>query len=232
MDRKISICIPTYNRYEYTKQAIEQVLEDNRVDEVVISDDCSTDGSFLKLQEFFISNPKVKVYCNESNLDCYKNKHQSLKLATNDWCILFDSDNILTTEYIDVLYSFLEWSPNTVYQPCFLKPHFDFRKYAGTLLNNSNVAQYITKVETLLNAQNCFVNKNEYLKVWDGSIDPVTSDSLYFNYCWLKAGNNILPVAGLYYDHRVHSGSHYQNNVSRTPKGFHNSILEKIKQLK
>ena len=79
---------------------------------------------------------------------------------------------------------------------------------------------------------NYFVNRDEYLRVWDGSIDPVTSDSLYQNYNWLNGGNSIYVVPNLTYEHRVHSGSHYQNNVRRTPQGFHDSIIEKLKNMK
>jgi hypothetical protein len=84
----------------------------------------------------------------------------------------------------------------------------------------------------MLNAMNYFVHRDEYLRVWDGSIDPVTSDSLFQNYNWLKAGNEISVLPELEYEHRVHSGSHYQNNVRRTPRGFHESIIQKLKELR
>jgi hypothetical protein len=124
---------------------------------------------------------------------------------------------------------------NRILNPSFAKPHFDFRMHQCTLIDKSNVHEYYMhsgSFQTMLNAMNYFVNRDEYLRVWDGSIDPVTSDSLYQNYNWLKAGNSIYVVPGLEYEHRVHSGSHYQNNVRRTPQGFHESIVQKLKELK
>lgn len=233
MQRKISICIPTYNRYEMTIKSIEQVLNDSRIAEIVIIDDCSTNGDTTRLLEWCAARKEpVIVYKNDINLDCYRNKHQAILKATGDWCILFDSDNVLTTEYIDTLYQINEWDPNTIYQPVYSKPHFDFRNYAGLTISKMNVSQFTnTSIMTALNAMNFFINRKEYLEIWDGSLDPVTSDSIYFNYCWLLAGNKIHMTPGLEYEHVIHSGSHYQNNVNRTAKGFHEDIINKLKQL-
>lgn len=233
MDRKISVCIPTFNRYELLIKAIENVIDDSRISEVVIVDDCSTNGDYEKLISYYTNIQKVKLYRNEKNLDCYRNKHEAMSMATEDWCILFDSDNILTLNYLDTIYGISEWDVSTSYQPVFSRPHFDFRNYSGLTLNNKNVSQFVnTPIMTALNAMNFFINRTEYLSVWDGSVDPVTSDSIYFNYCWLKRGNKIHMLPGLEYDHLIHSGSHYQNNVNRTQKGFHNSIINNLKNLK
>jgi len=112
-------------------------------------------------------------------------------------------------------------------------PHFDFTKYQGIVFSKDNVSKYIDDVtfQTMLNAMNYFVNRDEYLRVWDGSIDPVTSDSIFHNYNWLKAGNSIFVLPGLTYEHRVHEQSHYKNNVRRTPKGLNKNIIEKINGL-
>jgi len=234
MQRKISIAIPTYNRFEMTVAAFEQVLQDDRVNDVTIIDDCSTDGSFDKLVTYFENSDKVFVRRNQENLDCYKNKAMAVRYCVNtDWCILFDSDNILTTGYLDTLYNIPEWDTHTIYQPVYSRPHFDFRNYAGLTVTSMNVSQFTeTNMMTALNAMNFFINREEYLRVWDGSVDPVTSDSIYFNYCWLVAGNKVYMTPGLEYDHLVHQGSHYQNNVNRTAKGFHEDIINKLKQLR
>lgn len=235
-NRKISICIPTWNRYDMPIKAIEQVIDDDRVSEIVIVDDCSTNGDTVRLQEHYKDHPKVRFFTNEKNLDCYKNKHQSVLRAIGDWCILFDSDNILTTAYLNALYQIPEWDIHTVYNPQFARPHFDFREYSGVLVTRNNAREYIydkgvvkTPLETSLNAMNFFINRNEYLKIWDGSIDPVTSDSIYFSYCWLKAGNNILITPDLEYDHLVHQG-HYMENYRRTGN-FHNELLARFETI-
>jgi glycosyltransferase involved in cell wall biosynthesis len=207
------------------------VIDDDRISEIVIVDDCSSMPVYETIKEYVRDIPKVKLYRNNQNLDCYRNKRVSVAMATNEWVIVFDSDNIITKSYIDALFK-LEWIYTVVYNPCFAKPHFNFTYFEGCNYARHNINHYlnVSTFQTMLNAMNYFVNRDEYLKVWDGSIDPVTSDSLYQNYRWLEAGNSIYVVPGLEYEHRVHDGSHYKNNVRRTPRGLHDSIIEKMKQ--
>lgn len=232
----ISLCITTFNRMDLLLDSFIMVVDDPRISEIVIVDDASTNhssGYVLGLQGRY--KQKVKSFVNKKNLDCYRNKREAISKATNEWVIIFDSDNIITKSYIDRIESLFTagLNPKTIYQPSFAKPHFNFTKYESFLIDKSNVSKYMVDpmFGTMLNAMNYFVNRDEYLKVWDGAVDPVTSDSIYQNYNWLKAGNSIYVVPGLEYEHRVHNGSHYQNNVRRTPQGFHDKIVNKLKAL-
>lgn len=232
--RKISICIPTYNRYQLTINSFAQVLNDERVSEIIIVDDASTDDSFEKLSDYFLDNDKVTVYGNAFNLDCYFCKHRVAELATNDWVIILDSDNTLTEEYLDAIYAIPEWDEKTIYQPQFAKPHFDFRQWSGLTITRENVSQYAnTHLMTALNAMNFFINRDEYLKVWDGSVNPGSSDSLYFSYCWLNAGNKIYITPKLEYDHYISqkNDGHYQTNF-HLYVDFHEKLMNQIKQMK
>ncbi len=229
----ISICIPTYNRYLMTIQCFEQVLHDDRVSEVVISDDASTDGSYDLLSNHFKYENKVKLFRNSSNIDCYYNKRKAVELASNSWVILADSDNIFGVDYLDRIFD-SAWYNDILFTPSWAAPHFDFRDYSGLLITSENVAEWVDKpmFETMLNAANFFVNRQQYLDTWTNELDPITSDSIWFAYNWLKKGNGIYVAEDLTYTHRVHSGSHYQNNCNRTPDGFHNSVLNKLRELK
>lgn len=234
----ITLCLTNYNRTDLLFESFAQVIDDDRISEIVIVDDHSEMECFNRVFEYTRSIPKVKLYRNEKNLDCYRNKREAVSKATNEWVIIFDSDNILTKAYVDKIYECNKapyaWSEDTVYNPSFAKPHFDFRAHQMETYYAADIPERMKydSFQTMLNAMNYFVNRDEFLRVWDGSVDPVTSDSLYQNYNWLKAGNSIYVVPGLEYEHRVHNGSHYQNNVRRTPQGFHDSIIQKLKELK
>src|SRR6516164_9590800 len=177
----ISICVPTYNRYEMTVQCFEQVLHDDRIDEIVVVDDYSEDGSYELLKERFKYDSKVKIFRNKINLDCFLNKRMSIDLASNDWCILFDSDNVLDSFYLDLIFDY-PWHDGMIFQPSTAYPHFNFEAYSGLVINKNNVANYIDKpmFETMLNAQNFFVNRSSYLETWNNmeQVNPVTSDSI------------------------------------------------------
>lgn len=234
----ISLCLTNYNRRELLFEAFEQVVDDPIISEIVIVDDNSDVTTYQYLMQRLYKcdfyNQKVKLFLNEKNLDCYKNKREAVSKATNEWVILFDSDNIMTKDYVDRIYSVKnQWSKKQVLQPSAAKPHFIFNQYSGIVVSKQNVAKYMNDAtfQTMLNAMNYFVNRDEYLRVWDSSVDPVTSDSLYQNYRWLDAGNSIFVLPELEYTHRVHSGSHYQNNFRRTPRGLHESIVIKLKNM-
>lgn len=229
----VSVAIPTYKRTDLLFEAVKTFINDDRVSEIIISDDASPAHIYAELQGFFNGIPKVKLSQNKRNLDCHFNKFEAVVRASNEYVILFDSDNVLTTEYLDVIFA-QHWAPERILQPSFAKPHFDFRKYNSLLVHRNNAAKYASDstFTTMLNAQNFFVNRDRYMEVWDDKVDPVTSDSIYFNYKWLEAGNSIYVVPGLEYFHRVHEGSHYQQNNARTPKGFHDNIVKKLKALR
>lgn len=228
---KISICVTTYNRYIETISSFMQVYED--VDEIIISDDASTDDSFEKLTEYAKTRPKIKLFRNETNLGCYKNKKKAMELATGDWCILLDSDNIIDDIFISTLLRLPNWEDEIAYAPSFARPVFDFRAYEGEIINKTNIRHFIDlpMISTMFNAMNFFINKRKYLEVFDDSIEPVTSDSEYFALCWLKANYSYCVVPGLEYEHRIWDSSHFKIYNHLTPEGLHDSIQDQLRNL-
>lgn len=214
----ISIAIPTHCRFQMLLESFKDVIDDPRVREIVVSDDCSSDGSFEKLLSHFAGHQKVKVFRNKSNFDCYRNKRQAIELATSEWVILFDDDNILNRAYLDTIYKIPRWDPKTIYCPDWAQPHFNYTRFAGYRVTRKNLSHFLTlpHFKTALNTANYFVHRQGYLDVWDGTVDPVTADSLFHAYNWLVAGGEIIIVPGLRYFHRVHEGSHYKRNLKRT----------------
>lgn len=228
----ISACFTVYNRTNLLFEAVEPFLLDHRVSEVIISDDHSDDSIYQSIVWKYNGIDKVKIFRNEVNMDCNKNKMLAVTRATNEYVLILDSDNIFSKSFLDAIDT-KERTKDLILCPAFAKPHFDFRAIAGTYISSKNVGSLLNtgNCSTMLNAMNYFVNREEYLKVWDSELDPVTSDSIYQNYNWLKAGNSIYVVPGMEYEHRIHEGSHYQRNVRRTPAGFHDSIINKLKAM-
>ena len=229
----ITLAITSWNRDSLTFDAFRHVLNDPRITEIVISDDSSDVRIYQNLVFMCNGIDKVKIYRNETNKGCYHNKRIAVELATNEWVILFDSDNILKPDYIDSIYFPKDWMPNMLYQPEWARPHFDFRKFSGSVISSFNVKGYLPQKHftTMLNAMNFFVNRNEYLRVFDTKKEePWTADSIYFNYLWLKAGNKIYVTPGMQYDHLVHDGSHYKANVHKTGN-FYQEVERMLKEL-
>lgn len=230
--QQLSLCLTTFNRLEMTIESFGKVYSDDRIGEIIIVDDCSDIEIYNKLKAIFDMLPKVRLVRNEVNRDCYRNKMTAISLATSEYVVILDSDNSFDKRYIDAIYN-QEWEVDTILAPDWAVPLFPYTDYSGLLVTKENVSEYIDRplFETCLNCMNYFVNKNEYLRVWDGSIDPHTSDSLFQNYNWLKAGNKIHIVDGLRYNHLVHNDSHYRLNNHKTGN-FREEIISKIRNFK
>lgn len=229
--RQLNICIPTWNRVEMTLQSFEKVYDDDRIKNIIIVDDASDLKYYSELKKHCDTLKKVKLYRNLTNRDCYANKYVATTLSTTDFCILLDSDNQIDRSYIDKVYE-TEWHDDLILAPEFARPNFDYTAYAELVITKDNIKEYIDKpmFETALNTMNYFVNAKKYGEIWDATVDPVTSDSLYQNYNWIMAGNKIKIVSGLQYNHLVHKESHYINNVQRTGD-FREKLIEKIRSI-
>jgi hypothetical protein len=229
--RTISLCLTNYNRLELLLKSFADVYDDERISEIVISDDASDIGIYNDLKRITNTMPKVKLHRNGHNMDCFVNKAISITLATNKYCILLDSDNHIDKSYIDAIYEY-EWQENVALMPDWAMPLFSYTDYSGVVITKENISQYIDKpmLETCLNCANYFVNREFYLNAFNDSVDPVTSDSLWQNYNWLLNGGKIHIVDGLRYQHLVHDGSHYKINNSRTGN-FKDILIEKIRLL-
>lgn len=238
--KQISICVPTYNRVEMLFRAFEQVIAHPNVGEIIIVDDCSDLSVYNQIVAEIenINSAKIKLFRNEKNLSCFANKREAASKAENEYIVLLDSDNVIGVDYIDAIMS-QHWSPERILQPCFARPRFDFRKHNSLLVHKGNIRKYMSDgmFNVMLNAMNYFVHRDRYLEAWDNSIDPVTSDTIWQNYCWLRAGNSIYITPGLMYDHGVDNHgeeepSYYIKHLDRTPKMFHNEVIRKLKALR
>lgn len=235
----ISLAIPTYCRPGWLAECFSAVKDDPRIREIVISDDCSSDGSFDLLVSQFSALQKVRLYRNKSNLDCYRNKRQAVELATSEWVILFDDDNVLGKDYLDAIYRLPSWDPKTIYCPDFAKPFFNYMRFAGHTVDRTNVARFLNlpkvrglpEFDTTLNTANYFLHRQSFLEAWSGSIDPVTADTIFHAYNWLNRGGKFFVVPNMRYIHRVHDGSHYKNNRKRTGN-LAARIIQKLKALR
>lgn len=231
----ITLAITTYQRTNLLFESFKQVLDDDRISEIVIVDDRSTDDvwKFICEETDKINhNKKIRLKRNHSNLGCYHNKRKAVASASNEWVILLDSDNVITKGYIDKTEN-RRGNETIISQPCFAKPNFNFALYESLTISHRNVHEYADQstFTTALNAMNYFVNRAEFLRVFEDRPEPWTADSILINYNWLKAGNSIYFCPGLEYEHRVHEGSHYKEHHRKTGNLF-NEIVNKLKAMR
>lgn len=231
--RTITLAITHLNRLPLLIESFAKVVEDSRVSEILISDDASDSKTFSQLLEYCKPIEKIKIYRNSSNVGVYRNKYQSVLYSSNPWVIVFDSDNVIDKGYIDKLYEIEEWDDKTEYCPEKANPNLDYSFLGGVELSAKNVNGYWKErhFQSFLNTFNSFFNREEYLKTFDPDFEPISSDSIYMNFNWLKRGNKMKVVKGMEYYHRIHKGSHYVQNCEKSTV-IHREIEQKIKMLR
>lgn len=218
----ISLCITTYNRYDLLLESFDKVLGDPRISEIVIVDDASKPEIQNLLLGTLRTGPyadRVRLIINEENLGMARNKAKAIEHARNEWCIILDSDNVIDSSYLDAI-PFNRLNKEFIFCPAYAKPQFDYRKFAGKILNSDTIKQVISTPmgECLMNTCNYVVNRQEYLRVFQHNEVMKGTDTIWFNYLWLKDGGKFFVLRDMEYMHRVHSGSGFLEEVDYNMK--------------
>ncbi len=227
---RFTLAITTFNRVELTLASFANVVDDQRIDEILIVDDCSEFNLFHALGQACSQFHKVRLIRQGRNRGMQQNKADAVALSRNEWVILFDSDNVLTIEYLDAIPDAL--APATIYCPSFARPNFDMRSLQDLLIS-ADIAKHYTNDEAfhwMLNTCNYLVNRDEYAKVYKHDPEIKGTDTAYFAVNWLAAGNSFYIMPGAYYDHLVHAGSEFMKHVNYN-MAMAKSIMNKIKNL-
>jgi glycosyltransferase involved in cell wall biosynthesis len=103
---KISVCIPTFNQADFIELAVNSVLnQTHKIDEIIISNDSSTDNTKDVLDQLALSFPQISVFHQPKNLGIKSNNNFALKKCTGDFIIKLDSDDFLLPTYTEKLLS-------------------------------------------------------------------------------------------------------------------------------
>src|SRR5436309_15105082 len=95
---KISVCIDSFNYGRFLSEAIESVLNQTCEDfELIISDDCSTDGSFEFAERYADQDSRVAVFRNTRNLGMVKNRNACLAQAGGEYVKWLHADDFLSS---------------------------------------------------------------------------------------------------------------------------------------
>lgn len=92
----VSVIVVTYNQQQYIAKALDGILmQQGAVEyEILVGDDCSTDGTQLICQAYAIEYPdKIRYIANETNKGLVQNFCDLLKLCRGDYVALCDGDD-------------------------------------------------------------------------------------------------------------------------------------------
>lgn len=93
MPARVSVIVPSYNHAPYLMECLGSALSQDYPDfEVIVVDDCSSDGSLEVLRS--IDDSRLTVVANEVNLGAYGTQNRALDLATGVYVAVLNSDDV------------------------------------------------------------------------------------------------------------------------------------------
>ena len=109
---QVSVIMSVYNGERYLSEAIESILQQSFVDwELVIINDCSTDGSLAIIQKYLLRDQRVKLINNEQNLGLTKSLNIGIKDSTGKYIARLDADDSCSPDRLQKQYDFMEAHP-------------------------------------------------------------------------------------------------------------------------
>ncbi|WP_420148294.1 glycosyltransferase family 2 protein [Spirosoma sp.] len=110
----VSIALCTYNGKAYLPAQWQSLLnQQQRPDEVVVSDDLSTDGTVELIEQLAAEAPfSVRILKNSERLGSNKNFERALSACTGDLIFLCDQDDFWLPEKISTMTQFMVENPD------------------------------------------------------------------------------------------------------------------------
>lgn len=143
MEPLVSILIPVYNREQYIDKCIESALAQtyNNI-EIIVVDNCSTDGTWDIINHFASTNDNVRVYQNEKNVGPVHNWIKCVNYAKGEFSKILFSDDYISENYIEECLSHFDDDVAMVltsiqpFREGYLHPRLDF-------VEELNVSDYL-----------------------------------------------------------------------------------------
>lgn len=112
----ISVVICTYNGKKYIREQLTSIIHQTRQpDEIVVCDDCSSDGTLDIVRSILNDWKGIKtIVGNEKNLGYKKNFEKAIGLSQGDIIFLSDQDDVWDTEKIQKAEAVFKQNPKAV----------------------------------------------------------------------------------------------------------------------
>lgn len=104
----VSIITPTWNCAKFICETIRSIQSQTYKNwELIISDDCSTDGTREVIKPYMDEDSRIKYICNERNSGAAITRNNALKVAHGRWIAFLDSDDLWLPEKLEKQVAFM-----------------------------------------------------------------------------------------------------------------------------
>lgn len=124
---ELSICIVSFQVRNLLRDCLQSIQQQTHCSfEIIISDNCSKDGTVEMLQQEF---PEVQVIRNDSNLGYTLPMNQALKLGRGSYLLQLNPDTLVQDSALDQLVNYLDAHPQVgIVGPKVLNPDGTLQK--------------------------------------------------------------------------------------------------------
>ena len=106
----VSICVPTYNRPEYLRRAVESCLAQTYPHfEVVITDNSTNDASAKMMAQY--TDPRVRYHSNGGNIGPFASTNRVVSLARGKYIKFLMDDDLLKPKCLELMVAGMEKFP-------------------------------------------------------------------------------------------------------------------------
>lgn len=103
---RISVCMATYNGERFIKEQLDSILHQlSKEDEIIISDDSSTDKTIEIIKSF--NDKRILLYENQKFKSPIFNFENSIMHSTGDYIFLSDQDDVWMPNKVEMIKDFL-----------------------------------------------------------------------------------------------------------------------------
>jgi glycosyltransferase involved in cell wall biosynthesis len=215
----VSIVTPNYNCVQFIRQTIESVLAQTYTNwEMLIIDDCSTDGSYEIALDYAKKDSRIKVYRMTKNNGAALCRNKAIELSQGDYLAFLDSDDIWIPEKLEKQLQFM------IENGC----DFSFTEYEHIGVNNNILDKRSRVTKTLSYNKMLFHNflgcltvvyKQDLNDKIYGPIVKVNNDYALFLQI-LKKSKNAKGLNECLAQYRIRQGSISKNTIAKFESMF------------
>jgi glycosyltransferase involved in cell wall biosynthesis len=114
---RITFVIPYYRNLQYLSLAINSILnQENPAWNAIVLDDCGGEDAEELVLSF--EDERITYIRNENNLGLAKNWNKGLRLAKTEFVTLLHSDDLLISNYVEVMQNLMDENPHATVGHC------------------------------------------------------------------------------------------------------------------
>src|SRR4051812_14204979 len=112
---RVSIGVPVYNGERFIRATVDSILAQTYTDfELIICDNCSTDGTQAICREYAARDPRVRYFRNERNLGPAPNYNRCFALSRGELFKWNAADDVLAPDFLKCCIELLDSDPSIV----------------------------------------------------------------------------------------------------------------------